>query len=463
MPAQLRSRIVNFQSTLLGRIFTNAGWVSSASVITLILGIVQTGILARLLGPQGVGVLGLFMALRALSVSLFSLNSSEAVMVYTVRAISLNEPEVANGVIRNGYITDLATSLIAFLILAIMAMLLPNWLKIPENYRPLLLLYAATVVFNSGYGVSNAILRVAGRFSWTFVAAVVIALLKVLTFVIVWKLHGRFFEVILTLVLTELCSGLLYFYLAKRALGTMNLSFQAGKWQMNKEILKFQLTGYGRQVFKSLNNSVDTLMIGYLTNTVQVGFYRAGTQIVKQMQIPAQSMVTSLFPEYSRLWFEGRTNELRKLILRLLCIFGGVGALAATVIWFGAETFVRIIFGEKFLPATDTIRILFISGFALLVISPVYSFPVAIGKPAITTWTSGAALLVQVIVLIWLAPGMGAIGAAWSNVAYFATWSIMILPTTAILLRRPKEESAQLGENLPHSMAIKEPAQNKED
>ena len=56
--------------------------------VTVGLGIVQIGMLARMLGPEGIGVLTLFIAASALFGSLLKFTSAEAIMVYVTKALT---------------------------------------------------------------------------------------------------------------------------------------------------------------------------------------------------------------------------------------------------------------------------------------------------------------------------------------------------------------------------------------
>jgi O-antigen/teichoic acid export membrane protein len=145
------------------------------------------------------------------------------------------------------------------------------------------------------------------------------------------------------------------------------------------------------------------------------------------------------------------------LVGRFVVLFLGVGFLAALALWFGTEWIIRIILGEEFLPAKDVVRVLMISAVILLVMTPVYSLPAAVGRAGPALRAVVAAISVQAIFIFWLVPRQGALGAAWANVAYVVTWALVLLPAIVHILRsdgRGKSPSSMIVPERSPSVAV---------
>jgi len=120
---------------------------------------------------------------------------------------------------------------------------------------------------------------------------------------------------------------------------------------------------------------------------------------------------------------------------RVIALFVAFALLVSIVLWFGAEWIIRIILGEQFLPAKNVIRILMISAVVLFVMSPIYSLPAAVGRAGPALRSVMVATGVQMVLLLWLVPRYGALGAAWANAAYTAIWAVVLLPSIITVLR----------------------------
>ena len=405
--------------------------------VTVGLGIVQIGMLARMLGPEGIGVLTLFIAASALFGSLLKFTSAEAIMVYVTKALTGQDEAQASWLIRFYYLLDFSTSFIALGALALFALIAPRLLDLSDGQGGLMALYGLTIVFQSTYWVSHSLLRLADKFSLAFYQSVAHSVVKTVAMALLYITRGGLTEVVFLLVGLSLLDGVGLYLLANFALRRKGLSTttRGGSWwNVPGEVWRFQWLAYGRQVVKSMSRYVDSLMIGYMANPVQVGFFRAGKQVGDQIKLPAQGLVMGLFPEYSRLYYSGDSQRLRRLVGRFFAAFLVMGLLVGLVVWFGADIIITIVFGEEFLPAKNVLRVLMVSGITLLIMSPVYSLPAAVGRAGPALRSVAVATLVQIGVIIWLVPQQGALGAAFANLTFALTWALVLLPSVISVL-----------------------------
>jgi O-antigen/teichoic acid export membrane protein len=425
-------------SNLSWGIISNAGWASAATLISVGLGVVQTGMLARLLGPEGLGVLALFAALCALFGSLCKINSAETAMVFVTRAISDGDKPHARQIVNYCFLIDVLTSLLAGAAVALSALLLPQLLHLPPGSERLLAFFGLSLVFQSTYWTSHALLRVADRFAWTFYHATSHSLLKTgLVAVLFWQGRGLD-EVVFVLIILSLFDGVILLALSWFALSRMGLRHVAAHrpwWEVPRELYQFQLLGYGRQVVKSANRYLDMLLIGFLTDPVQVGLFRASKQIGDLLTMPGNWLLASLAPEYSRLWFSRQKERLARLVRRFTAGLALAGLAAAISLAFLINWIIRVVLGPGFAEAAPATLILLISGIILLSMTPASCLPGAVGRAGPALRAVIVALPLQVALMFFLVPRFGAIGAAWSNVGYFVAWSLALAPSIFEILR----------------------------
>lgn len=429
----------NLRKTQTWRVLANAGWASAATPVTIGLGIVQTGLLARLLGPEGLGTLAIFGAVAALFGSIFSLTSSEPIIVYTAKLLEQEDVRQADYLIRYFLLVDFATEFLAFLGVTIAAFFVPHIFGLAQEWSVLQVIFGLSLIFQSTYWTCNAILRLCDRFSWTFYQSTARSVIKTSLVGVLFILEADLAAVVALLVFMSFLDGVTLYWMAQLALRRKGL----GKsklpwvwWHVSGDIRRFQLLGYGRQLAKSMNRYVDVLMVGMIGAAIEVGYYRAGKQVTDIIQNAGTGLISSLFPEYSRLFFAGEYRRLRRLVLRFFLLFSGIALAATLFLWFGAAWIVRIVLGTQFLPAVDVIRILMISAVLVLIMSPLYSLPAAVGRAGPALWAVAVAICAQAIMIYVLVPTLGALGAAWSNAAYFLVWTVVMLPSIVGVLRR---------------------------
>jgi O-antigen/teichoic acid export membrane protein len=403
---------------------------------------------ARILGPDGLGTIALLTAVAAMFGSVMRLNSAEATMVFTAKALADGDRVKAAHLVRYFHLTDLLTSLPAFSICALSAFFLPSLLNLVPGHEWLQVLYGLTLVFHATYWTSQAVLRILGHFSWIFYHSVGHSIVKTVLVALLFVTRTGLDEMVLLLVGLSLLDGItlgFMSWLAMRRYGVERNETRLSWWQVPANVRRFQLLGHGRQIIKSMNRYVDTLIMGYTGNPLQVGYFRSGKQIADQVHVPAQGLLVALFPEYSQLHFSKNVNGLRRLVGRFLVFFVLVAFLVSVVLWFGAEWIVQVVLGEDFAPAVPTLRVLMISAVILLAMSPLYSLPSAAGRAAPALQSVLAALGVQTVMILWLVPRYGALGAAWANVAYVSTWALVLTPSILAVLKHKNLDRCEEG------------------
>jgi len=398
-------------------------------------GVVQIALLARLLGPSGLGVLGLLAAVTVVFGGVFRSNSAETVVTFLNRALA-GDRASAGVVVGTCYLTDLGSSLLA---LAALLVFLPfgGAVGIDAPHRWLVGLYGCTLLGTATYWVSSSLLRVANRFHWAFYQSTASAAVKTLAIAaLAWR-HAPLSGVVWVTVALACADGVAMFALARRALRRIGVAtdFSRAFRSLGRDFWRFALLGHGRGVLKTTTRYLDMLVIGALLPTQQVGLYRAARQMADQLQLPAQALVSSLYPEYSRLWFTHQHARLRRLVAWSSAGLAGVGVLAVAGVWLAGGLLIRLLLGSAFLGAREALVVLVLASVLNLAMTPVYSVPTAAGRGGAPLRAALAATVVQFALMYFLVPAHGIVGAAWSNVAFYLAWTLVLIPSVMALLR----------------------------
>lgn len=89
------------------------------------------------------------------------------------------------------------------------------------------------------------------------------------------------------------------------------------------------------------------LFAGYFLGNTQAGYYGAAFKIILLVMLIDRVLTTLLLPNLSRIWKKSRKLAISHLnhLLRLAVVFSSCATL---VLFFGAETFITLIFGEEY-------------------------------------------------------------------------------------------------------------------
>jgi len=390
--------------------------------------------MARLLGPEGVGEITLFASVTGFVGGLLSLSSSEATLVFVTKALTENNKDLASHLIRFFYRIDFLLSILTFTIVALLSLVVPKYLKIPAGDEWLQVVYGLTLVFQSTYWISHALLRVANRFSWTFLHSIAHSLIKLAGVALLYYVKSGLGQFVFLLVLLSLLDGVSIYILAQIAIKKQQLYTEQGLslpwWKIPREVWRFEGINFGRNSIKVFYNYLDVLMIGYLQNPLSVGYYRAAKQVADLVNSSGNAVVASIAPEYTRLWFSGDFARLKRLAGRiavLLC--GGITIIIVASIFF-LDPAIRLLFGEAFLPAKPIMLILMAAALVVVAINPINNLLASIGKVGYSMAANLLGVILQTILLMLLAPIFGIVGAAWAKCAAVITMQLFMLPFT---------------------------------
>lgn len=180
----------------------------------------------------------------------------------------------------------------------------------------------------------------------------------------------------------------------------------------------------------SLRASLGTLLLGIVTNPVQVGFFRAA-------QAPQQGFVALsaparliLFTEQTRDWEQGAQADVFRSIGRYTA--GATALMAAVVppLYVFMPDVIRVAFSGEYAGASDAARIVLLAAALQLVFGWTKSFPISIGRPTLRIFAYSAETAVMIPLVLWLGAEHGASGGAGAilgaTIASCVLWAYLV-------------------------------------
>jgi lipopolysaccharide exporter len=172
------------------------------------------------------------------------------------------------------------------------------------------------------------------------------------------------------------------------------------------------LFGSGLVVFLLFN--ADNFLIGLVLGADPLGYYTLAFNWAAMIAVTMSAVVNSvLFPTFSRLQLD--RSRLRETYLTALHYITAVGVFLSVTLWFVAPELLIVILGRgtgKWLPALDPLRVLCIYAASRVILEPLGSVIMALGKPAVMFRTN---LVVAALEIALLYPALiygGIVGAA---------------------------------------------------
>jgi lipopolysaccharide exporter len=188
------------------------------------------------------------------------------------------------------------------------------------------------------------------------------------------------------------------------------------------------LFGSGLVVFLLFN--ADNFLIGLVLGADALGYYALAFNWAAMIAVTMSLVVNSvLFPTLSRLQLD--RSQLRETYLTALHYITAVGVFVNVTLWFVAPELLIVILGRgtgKWLPALDALRVLCMYGISRVILEPLASVIMALGKPAVMF---RANLVVAGLEIALLYPALiygGIVGAAAAVTAAYTVQYALYYP-----------------------------------
>jgi len=388
----------------------------TSGVLTLLLGLGTSVILARVLGPEGRGIYALAVLLPSLIVTFGNLGIGPATVYYVARGEFRREEILGNNVLLSAGIGSIGVLAGLVVVLFFREAIFPG---VALGYLLLALLLVPAQVFSSyvryvllGAQRIKEFNYVQIAHSILFLGFIALALLG---------LRAGVTGAIVAALLSWLLVDLLVFRFALRVSGGIDL-------KPNRAYIK-QATTYGVQahlanILGFLNYRVDMFLVNGFLGPAAVGLYAVGVGLVEKLWMISHAASTVLFPRVAAENEEQRRKEFTPLVARTVLWITALGALVLALV---ARWIVLLLYSEAFLPAVGALQALLV-GIVALSAGRVLSNDIAgRGFPGLNIYSGLAAVATNIALnLLWI-PRYGIVGAAWASTASYTVLFLVAL------------------------------------
>lgn len=411
-----------------GSIQKNGLMTFSAQILNFAVAFISSIILARMLGPTGVGLYALVVLIPGTLV-LFGTLGIEAATVYFI------------GSKRHDTLIIIGNSLSTAIFLGIFLMglfwgifhLAPVQQFVHE--RGVNLSYIWLVVFTVPLSLLLSFFSCVllgkeeiGQYNKVSVTQNLFQFIAVIILVVLF--HQGLSGALRAYVVGVISATVLVIMLV-RTLGKINFSFNP---KLFKDSLRYGLKAYVGNMTQFLNYRLDVYLVAFFLTPAAVGFYGIAYGIAERLWIIPGAIATILFPRISSLENSFERNQLTSRLARHTFLMVLILSLLLGLL---ARLLIGLFFGSAFLPSVLPLLILLPGVVALGGAKTLTADLAGRGRPEIGTVAALISLVANVFLNFFLIPRWGISGAAFSSTVSYIINTVVVMIGFTLITKVP--------------------------
>lgn len=423
-----------WQDNLLRGVLKNTGYLFSSNTISAALSMVSTIFATRLLGMAGLGLVAIIQSFASNINRLLSFRMSEVVVKYLGQALASSHEDAAEAdlasanhrqsrlanpqaaaIVKGIGLIEALTSVIAYLVLVLLASWAAHLFAKDISSAPLFVFYGLMLLGNLVYETSTGVLQAHKRFDRLAIINAVQSVITLVLILLAFVFKKGIFEVLGAYLLGKAFAGVSISILAFRQ---MNHSLGGGWWLTPFK----QATGWreilGFAINTNLNGTVNLvtrdnilLYLGALSpvNLAQdyAGYFKWGLALINLVTLPIDPFIWPTYAEITRTIAQSQWQTTRRLLKRVSTIAGTwTMAAAAGMAMFG-WWLIPLVLGPNTFPVYPLTLILLIGYGTANIFNWNRPLLLAFGKPAYPVLIAVAVGSIELLLILWLVPSGG--------------------------------------------------------
>jgi len=390
----------------------DVGWVFASLVIVLVLHFLQKPVLARYLGPDGLGLFSMVIMIGGIIEIVSGLGIPEAVVKYV--AEYKNDKSRLYPLISSAFLTMIIFGATAGIVLFMLSNTLASIFKMPllssllEIYAfvfPFLLIYMVIIGFLNG-------LRKMRYYSFLNILQAFFALLLILIFFrIGFGVKGAVFGFMLAIIVAVSIA----LFIVKKFVHFTILDYKKN----TKKLMSFGSKIMLGNVVNLMNLQIDILLVGYFLTATDVGYYAVAVSLSRFFWLVPRAIRTITYPSTSEYWIKNKYHSLNEMIDKSMKYSSCLLLIAGLGVWVFAKDIIVFLFGELFISSIIPLRILVIGTVIFGIFMSIGGTLAGIGRPDLSFKINAIGSTVNVALNILLIQYFGIAGAAIATITSF--------------------------------------------
>ena len=420
-----------WQDKLLRGVLKNSSYLFSSNTLSAALSMVSSIFATRLLGFNGWGLVVIIQTFTSNTNRLLSFRMSEVVVKYLGQALVDDErvegvvgaasgvnaqPVTANpqaaAIVKGIGLIEAATSILAYLVLVLLAPLAARLLAQDVSIASLIPFYGLMLLANLVYETSTGVLQAHKRFDRLALINTSQSFLTVILVVLAFLLNRSVLEVLGAYLVGKAFAGI---FISLLAFQQMSQSQGRGWWRTSLR----QAAGWrgiiGFAINTNLNGTVNLVtrdnIVLYLpalspANLAQTyaGYFKWGLSIINFVTLPIDPFIWPTYAEITRTIAQHQWQQTRTLLKRVSAIAATWTLSAAVVIGLLGWWLIPLILGPASAPVYPLALILLIGYGTANILNWNRPLLLAFGKPSYPLLIAVAVGAIELLLISWLVP-----------------------------------------------------------
>jgi O-antigen/teichoic acid export membrane protein len=429
------------RNPLLRRVVRNSGYVFSGNTLSAALSFVQSVLAARLLGVEGLGLLGFITLYSTVVNRITSFDMSRLVVTYVGRFSVRGDKAEAAAVFKAAGLAELVSSLLAYVLILVTSGLAARYIAKDPALAGLFMLYGLTLLANLIAESSTGLLQHFDRFRAIAIISVGQSALTLMLILVAFLRHGDLRSVVVAYLLGKVVwAGSLTFVALWQAHHSWGWAWLRAPLSVlrphARELLRFSLNINLSSTLQLLTRDSELLWIGAFTSPLQAGYYKIAKAIVNALTIPITPLIRTTYRELAREVGSKNWENVRYLIRSgtilssLWTVPGGIGLVVL-------GRWVVSIYGSEFLPTSYYALLILLLGTAAANVFYWNQSPLlALGMAEYPTKVKFVGAALKIAGTFLLVPVWGALGMAILYSAYLLETVLVLVWKSLQQIRR---------------------------
>lgn len=433
------------EDPLFKRVLNSSLHLFSSNTISVGLSVLQGMLVYRLLGPAGSGLVRVVMSYASTINSIFSFRMSELVVRYGGEYIERGEKNKASALIKSASMTEGIVSALAFLVVILTAGLAEQYVAKTPNTTFLFIIFSLGLLANFNTETSTGILQVTSKIKLQGTINLIQSIVTTLIIVAAFIWNGSLEIILIAYLVSKTLIGLGMFIAAQvqihRLLGRGWWKEPFSSLSNARELVHFAVSSNVSATIIKIFRESEPVWVGFFLSTEAVGYYGVAYQIVGFLSIPADPLISSVYPELNRLTVQKAWSRLKDFLRKVTSLALAYNlALALGLVLFGNWAII-ILGGKEYLPAYPAMIALLIGltfNYILFWNRPLL---LSLGQPTFPIRVTLIVGLIKIILAFVFVPRYGIVAAgALLSFYYIASVGVMAWRGVQIINAQPQQE-----------------------
>jgi O-antigen/teichoic acid export membrane protein len=389
----------------------------SATGIAAVLSMVQSILVARLLGVTDFGILGTITLFTSVVNKFTSFRMSELVIKYVGEYTVEGAETKAAAVFKSAGILETLTSFFAFGLIWLLAPLGAQYLAKDIGATFWFVLYGLIVLANFMAESSTGLIQIFDRFKIIAGITVGQSILTLSLVTLVFINQGGLFEIVLAYMGGKIVGAIAS---AAAAVVLATKQWGAGWWRApvsllrdrTQEIVRFAFSTNISATINLVNKNGELLWVSALTGPTGAGYYKLALSLANLIQLPVSPLPQATYPELSREVAAKNWGNMRYVLRQGSLMSGIYSVLAGLFLLIFGRQLIAFLYTPEFLPSYPALLILMVG---LLVANTFYWNRISLLSLGLADYPAkinSIAAVLKIIGIFTIVPIYGYLGSA---------------------------------------------------